>query len=219
MTSLLDMEAEAELNLPKDYWNWVSGGDGEGVTVRRNREAFQGISVRPRALVDTANKDMSTSMLGERIDFPVFASPAGGQWLAHPDGEVAVAGAACSKGMLMVVPTGAHKTLEEIAKATTAPLWFQLYHLTDEITEYILPRVESAGYSAVCLTVRGPGTIGGTINRHGKYSPRGDLAWGDLGEVPHLRKLIDNLDRSVHRGLTWDRMEWLRSAARHWEHC
>lgn len=208
--NLFDMEAEAQRRLPHDYWDWVAGGATDEITIRRNREAFEEISVRPRVMMDTTSRDLSTTMLGQRISFPVFASPAGTQWMAHPDGEVAVARGAGAAGTLMAVATGAHKTVEEVAAAASGPLWFQLYHFTDDVTEYMLPRVEAAGYSAVCLTVGGAGGRARERNIRNQYHPSQDVGWGDLDAVPQLRDQVDSLDRFASHGLTWKRIEWLR---------
>ena len=206
--SLYDLEAMAKLRMSHDYWDWVAGGAGDEITIRRNREAFDEISVRPRVLVDTNGRDPSTTMLGRKIDFPVFASPAGTQWVAHPDGALAVARAAGSVGTLMALATGSRYTVEEVAAAASGPIWFQLYHILDEVTEYLLPRVEAAGYAAVCLTVGGAGGRGKDRDVRNQYEPA--LGWGDLDPVPHLREKILAYDRFAYRGLTWKRIEWLR---------
>ena len=80
----------------------------------------------------------------------------------------------------MTLATGANKTTEEVAEAARGPLWFQLYHLTDDITEYMLSKVESLGYSAICLTLGNPSGRRRKAGPFSDYSPSGDLAWGDL---------------------------------------
>ena len=42
-------------------------------------------------LVDVSHRDLSTSILGYPIDFPVCIASTGMHMLAHPDGEVATA--------------------------------------------------------------------------------------------------------------------------------
>jgi len=213
MTSLFDIEALAKRNLTPDYWDWISSGYGEGMLVRRNQEAFEEIRIRPRprVLMDASKIDTSTTVLGERIELPVFASPAGTQWIAHTDAEVAVARGVGSAGTLMTLATGAHKTTEEVAEAARGPLWFQLYHLTDDITGYMLSKVESLGYSAICLTLGNPSGRRRKAGPFSGYSPSGDLAWGDLVEVPDLRRQINNLDRSSYNIFNLETVEWLRN--------
>jgi (S)-2-hydroxy-acid oxidase len=42
-------------------------------------------------LRDVSTIDMSTTILGEKIDFPVCVAPTAMQKMAHPDGEIATA--------------------------------------------------------------------------------------------------------------------------------
>ena len=42
-------------------------------------------------LRDVSRIDTSTTILGERIDFPVCVAPTAGHKMAHPDGELATA--------------------------------------------------------------------------------------------------------------------------------
>ena len=206
--NLYDLEEMARLCMSRDYWDWVAGGAGDEITIRRNREAFDEIGVRPRVLVDTTGRDTSTTMLGKKVDFPVFASPADTQWIAHPDGALGVARAAGSVGALMALATGSRYTVEEVAAAATGPIWYQHYHILDEVTEYILPRVEAAGYDAVCLTVGGAGGRGRDRDVRNQYEPA--PGWGDLEPVPHMLERVLAYDRFAYCGLTWKRIEWLR---------
>ena len=89
--NLYDLERLAEERLATDYWHVVAGGVGDEITVRRNREAFDAIAIRPRLLTDVTTRDLSTTVLGHRISFPVMVPPAGTQVWAHPDGDVATA--------------------------------------------------------------------------------------------------------------------------------
>ena len=68
--TLYDLERLAEERLATDYWHVVAGGVGDEITVRRNREAFDAIAVRPRLLTDVTTRDLSTTVLGHRISFP-----------------------------------------------------------------------------------------------------------------------------------------------------
>ena len=49
------------------------------------------LRLRPRVLRDVSNIDMSTTILGYKIDFPICVSPTALHKLGHPDGEVATA--------------------------------------------------------------------------------------------------------------------------------
>ena len=118
----------AEQVMPHHKWTFVDAGAADEITVRRNREAFDEITVNPRFLVDVSDRDSSIEVLGEKIDFPVMVAPAGSQRDVHPDGERATAAAAGALGTLYALPTGSGYSIEEVAEVATGPLWFQLYH-------------------------------------------------------------------------------------------
>ena len=52
---------------------------------------FYRLRLRPRVLRDVSTIDMSTTILGEKIDFPICVAPTAMQKMAHPDGEIATA--------------------------------------------------------------------------------------------------------------------------------
>jgi lactate oxidase len=63
-------------------------------------------------------------------------------------------------GSLFVASGASNKPMEEIAKATTGPKWFQIYMNRDmEINRWLVQRAKAAGFSAIVLTADalGPG--------------------------------------------------------------
>ena len=146
--SLFDMEAMAKEVMQHNKWTFVDAGAADEITMRRNRQAFDDITVNARFLVDVANRDLSIEVLGEKINFPVMIAPAGTQREVHPDGERATAAAAGSMGTLYTLPTGSGYSIEEVAEVATGPLWFQLYHFDDDVTELFVTRAKAAGYKA-----------------------------------------------------------------------
>ena len=98
------------------------------------------------------------------VEVPVAVS---GQRAFHPEAEVAVARAARSRAMLMMLSTGASASVEEVAEARGAPVWQQLYP-TDQwpVAEAIVRRAERAGCPAIVLTVDTmPGRNSETLRR------------------------------------------------------
>ena len=216
--SLFDLETMAEQVMPHDLWDFVDAGSGDEITVRRNRTAFDEITINPRFLVDVNDRDSSTTVLGQEISFPVMVAPAGGQRLVHPDGELATAQAAGAAGTLFALPTSSGYSIEDVAEVATGPLWFQLYHFNDEVTELLVSRAESAGYKAVCLTMDTPVPSPKERDVRNKMVRRPDLIWGSLRDRPDLIALRevgvpDMADWSPPRynGMTWERLDWLRS--------
>ena len=97
-TSLVDLEAWAKQQMPHDLWDFVAGGSADEITLSRNRTAFDAITKNPRFLVDVSRRDLTTTVLGQTISFPVMIAPAGGQRQIHPEGERATARAAGAAG-------------------------------------------------------------------------------------------------------------------------
>jgi len=105
-------------------------------------------------LVDVSERDLSTTVLGAPTSMPVMIAPTAYHKLAHPDGERATARGAAAAGVVYCASTLATTSLEDIAAATPAPKWFQLYvHRDEELTAAIVARAAAAGYRALVVTV------------------------------------------------------------------
>ena len=154
--NLYDMETLAKQTMPHNMWTFVDAASNDEITKRRNRDSFDRIMVNARFLRDVSERNLSTTVLGEKIDFPVMVAPTGGQRQAHPEGERATATGAGRAGTLYTLPTSSGYSIEEVAEVATGPLWFQLYHQDDEVTEILVKRAKQAGYKAICLTVDTP---------------------------------------------------------------
>jgi len=153
-----EFEAAARANLTEPVYDYYAGGAEDEVTVRENRAAFQRISLRYRVLVDVAERDTSSSILGTPLSFPVILAPTALHRMAHPDGELATARAAASAGVLMTLSSISSTVMEDVA--ATAPngaKWFQLYHYSDRaMSESLIQRAHAAGYTAIVLTADAP---------------------------------------------------------------
>ena len=215
--NLHDLEAHAETVLPRAIWDFIDAGAQDEVTLRRNRAAFEEITLRPRFLVDISQRDLSTTVLGESISFPVMVAPAGGHQYAHPQGELATARAAGAAGTLMALSTSSNYSMEQVADAASGPLWFQLYHRGVDLTKMLVRRAEAAGYRAICLTIDTPlPSPKERDTRNGFVRPRGIELANFVGEEAML-SLVSGTDESsewnmpVCPPLTWSELDWLRS--------
>ncbi|CAL1607100.1 unnamed protein product [Knipowitschia caucasica] len=159
-----DFEAQARTVLPKAVYDYYRSGADEQRTLHDNVEAFNRWCVVPRVLRDVSSVDMSVSVLGQRLSFPVCVASTAMQRMAHPDGEVATARACRAVGTGMMLSSWATSTIEEVGEAGGAPggapggvLWLQLYIYKDrELSLSLVRRAEQAGYQAVFLTVDTP---------------------------------------------------------------
>jgi isopentenyl diphosphate isomerase/L-lactate dehydrogenase-like FMN-dependent dehydrogenase len=156
--SINDARRIAKKRLPKMFFDLVEGGADDELTARANEDDYQKIKFNPRVLVDVAERDLTTTVLGEKVDLPVMLAPTGLSRLMHPrDGELAIARGAEKTGTPFVVSTAASYTLEEIAKAGSGPKWFQLYMWRDRgVTESLIDRAWAAGYRVLCPAVDVP---------------------------------------------------------------
>jgi isopentenyl diphosphate isomerase/L-lactate dehydrogenase-like FMN-dependent dehydrogenase len=152
--SLAELELEAQRTAEPKATAYVFGGAGTEDTMRANTEAFRRWRIVPRMLRGVSERDLSTTVLGTSMPAPLALAPIGAQTIVHPEGELAVARAAAALGLVMSVSTVAGSTLEDIAAASDAPKWFQLYWPRDpELAASLVARAERAGYAAILVTL------------------------------------------------------------------
>jgi lactate oxidase len=140
----------------------VMGPSGDGWTYRENRRAFNDFPIMPRRLqgVNDTDIDLRTTLLGHQLALPVFTCPTGQQATFHVNGELPNAAGTGMAGSLFVASGASNKPMEDIAKATNGPKWFQIYMNRDmELNRWLVQRAKAAGFSAIVLTADalGPG--------------------------------------------------------------
>ena len=154
--SLQEIVAAARRNMSVDLWNHLVGGADSETTLKRNRQALDGLALRQRVLVDVRKIDITTTLLGRSMSSPVFLAPVGGLvgFLNPEQGAIPVARAAVAHGTAAFISTAAKPGFEAAAAAVNEPLIFQLYVRADrKWVEDILDRVKAAGYRALCVCV------------------------------------------------------------------
>lgn len=161
IVNLASLEAEAAKIIPKGAFGYISGGAGDEWTMRRNVEAFNDRSIKPRVLADLEKPDMRTSILGIDIASPVIMAPTAAHGLSHVEGEMATARALAEAGSIMCISSYANTSIEQTAKAGNgAPQWFQLYmSKDDEFNKFLLDKAVNNGARAIVLTA--DATVGG----------------------------------------------------------
>ena len=202
IVNIFDYETLAQDRMEPAAWDYYqSGSDGE-VTMRANRAAFERIQLRPRVLVDVNSCTMRTSVLGTGVALPVLIAPTAFHSLAHPEGECATARGADRAGTLLVASTSSTFSLEAIAGASAAPLWFQLYIADRTGTEELVRRATTAGYRALVLTVDAP-----------RWGHKERSIRSGFRLPPHLGKANFKHDSAAQAtfALTWESLTWLRS--------
>jgi isopentenyl diphosphate isomerase/L-lactate dehydrogenase-like FMN-dependent dehydrogenase len=189
--SLQELVHTARQKLPQALWDHLAGGADSETTLRRNRLALDALALRQRVLVNVADIDISTTLLGQTLASPVFLAPVGGfLGMAHPDGAVPVARAAVARRTTAFISTAAKPSIEEAQAAVREPLIFQLYVRSGrDWIEGILDRARAAGYRALCVTAdrawygrRERDLISRANVREGFGDPRyqASIVWSDL---------------------------------------
>ena len=154
-TDLTRLEGLAERRLSARAFGYVAGSAGGESTARANRAAFERVRIVPRMLRDVAHRDLSVEVLGTAMPAPVLLGPVGVLSILHPEGERAVARAAASCGLPVVLSTASSYSIEEVAEANgDGPRWYQLYWPKDrDLAVSFLERAKAAGYSALVVTL------------------------------------------------------------------
>jgi len=149
-----DFRKLAKKKLPSPIFHYIDGGSDDEVTLKRNTDSFNNCDLIPNVLTDVSNIDLSTTVLGQKIDFPLFLAATAMHRLYHHHGERATAQAAKKMGTMFGTSTMATTSIEEIGKLTNGPKLFQLYiHKDRGLTDNLIERCKQSGFNSMCLTV------------------------------------------------------------------
>jgi heme/flavin dehydrogenase (mycofactocin system) len=135
-----EAQRRARKRLPRTVYSSLIAGTQGGVTVDDNTRAFTELGFAPHVIGATPERNLTTTVLGQRLPLPVLISPTGVQ-AVDPDGEVAVARAAAARGTAMGLSSFAGKPVEEVTAACDKT-FFQIYWLGSR--EEILARAQRA---------------------------------------------------------------------------
>lgn len=219
-TNLLQLEALAREVLEPSRFDYIAGGADDEVSLVRNREDWERITLRPRVLVDVSDIDTASTVLGTPISMPVMLAPASGHKLCSSEGEIATARAAAAAGTVMVLSTVSTVSLEDVAAAVDAPRWFQLYVYKDrEVTRNLVTRAEAAGFRALCVTVDVPIIGNRERDMRNNFSFPADMPLANFVDM-QLQKMPTGvvgsglgayISSKWDPALSWADIDWLRS--------
>ena len=155
--NIFDLERLAKERLPVLAYDYYRSGAWDETTLKANREAYEKLKIHYKILVDVEKRDLSTTIFGQHVDFPILVAPTAFHKLAHPDGELATGRAAVKAKTIMTLSSLSTTTIEEVAEATNKTFWCQLYiNKQREYTRDLVARAESAGAKALVVTVDTP---------------------------------------------------------------
>ncbi|KKK14684.1 hypothetical protein AOCH_000802 [Aspergillus ochraceoroseus] len=178
-----DFERVASKTSSKKTWAFYSSAATDLITREANKSCFDRIWFRPRVLRNVRSVDTKTTILGVDSSLPLFVSPAAMAKLIHPEGELAIARACESKGIVQGVSNNSSYSINELRNAApSATFFFQFMAGKREADE----RVKADESLSVPMA---------------PSKAKNDSKGGGLGRV--MAGFIDP-------GLTWEDLAWIR---------
>jgi L-lactate dehydrogenase (cytochrome) len=154
ITTIEDLRVIAKKRVPRMFYDYADSGSWTESTYRANESDFQKIKFRQRVAVNMEGRSLRTQMVGQDVAMPVALAPTGLTGMQHADGEILAARAAEWMGVPFTLSTMSICSIEDVAAATRAPFWFQLYVMRDRgFIERLIDRAKAAKCSALMLTL------------------------------------------------------------------
>jgi L-lactate dehydrogenase (cytochrome) len=240
MTCIEDLRALARRKVPRAFFDYAEAGSYSQQTLRANRADLERIALRQRVLVDVSQRDLTTTIIGEKVALPLALAPIGLCGMQHGDGEILACRAAQAAGIPFTLSTMSICSIEDVAKAVGKPFWFQLYVMKDRgFIRALIERAAAAKCSALVLTVdlqvlgqrhcdiRNGMTVPPEIKLanlidiatkpawalsilKGKRKTFGNLA-GHVGGMENVNSLAQWTASQFDPTLSWKDVEWIRS--------
>ncbi len=151
---IADLRDLAERRVPRAFFDYADSGSYAEETLRANRADLEKVKLRQRVLIDVDKRDLSTTIVGQKVSLPLALAPIGLCGMQHGDGEILAARAANEAGIPFCLSTMSICSIEDVAEATGKPFWFQLYVIRDRsFIKDLIGRAKNAKCSALVLTV------------------------------------------------------------------
>ncbi|HTX24083.1 MAG TPA: alpha-hydroxy acid oxidase [Steroidobacteraceae bacterium] len=151
--NISDLREIARRKVPNFVFEYIEGGSEDEATLRHNRAALEALRFVPLTLVDTSARHQRIELFGRECAAPLIVGPTGGNGMASPGGDLALARAAASLGVPFCLSTVSTVRLEQVASEAGGRLWMQLYVMRDrKVAEDIVARAAAAGYEGLVFT-------------------------------------------------------------------
>ena len=159
-----DFRNLAKRKLPSPIFHYIDGAADDEVTYRRNTESYEKCDLVPNVLRGIKNIDMSTTVMGQKLQMPIYCAPTALQRLFHPDGEIGVGKAAEKVGTMFGVSSLGTASIEEISKLVSTPKLFQLYvHKDQGLNDDLIDQCKEYNFETMAVTV--DSAVGGNRER------------------------------------------------------
>ncbi|MFC0337890.1 L-lactate dehydrogenase (cytochrome) [Kushneria avicenniae] len=234
-----DYRRAARRRLPPFLFHYADGGSYAEHTLARNVSDLSDIALRQRVLTDMSELSLGTELFGRKLAMPVALGPVGLAGMYARRGEVQAARAAALKGIPFTLSTVSVCPIDEVARASEQPLWFQLYVLKDRgFMQHALEKAWAAGVRTLVFTVDMP-TPGARyrdahsgmsgpfaaqrrmlqaalhpqwswdVGLHGRPHDLGNIS-EYRGQVTGLEDYIGWLGKNFDPAISWKDLEWIR---------
>jgi isopentenyl diphosphate isomerase/L-lactate dehydrogenase-like FMN-dependent dehydrogenase len=157
VVNIADLRRVAKRRLPRVVFDYIDGGADAELTLRENCRAFDTVTFRPRCAVATSTCDLRTTVLGIPLSMPFVLAPVGSSRMFYPRGEEVAARAAGAAGTAYTLSTLSGCRMEDVAAASSGPVWYQLYLLGGrDVATAAMQRARAAKFSALVVTIDTP---------------------------------------------------------------
>lgn len=154
ITNIEDLRVLHEKRAPRMFYDYADSGSWTEGTYRSNETEFSKIKFRQRVAINIDNRSIASTMLGLPVSMPVALAPVGMTGMQYADGEILAAKAAKEFGLPFCLSTMSICSMEEVAKHTKHPFWFQLYVMRDKkFVSSLIERAKAANCSALVVTL------------------------------------------------------------------
>ncbi|MCH1427544.1 MAG: alpha-hydroxy-acid oxidizing protein [Alphaproteobacteria bacterium] len=154
VTTIEEFRQQAKRRVPKMFYDYADSGSWSETTYRSNETDFARIKFRQRVAIDMSQRTTSTILAGQPASMPVAIAPTGLTGMQIADGEILAAQAAAEFGVPFTLSTMSVCSIEDVAKHSSAPFWFQLYVMKDhDFSKRLVQRAKAAECSALVVTL------------------------------------------------------------------
>ena len=149
-----DFRNLAKKRLPSPIFHYIDGAADDEITYKRNTDAYEECDLIPNVLSGVDKVDMSTTVMGQKLDIPLYCAPTALQRLFHHEGEIGVAKAAEKFGTMFGISSLGTASIEEISNLVKTPKLFQLYvHKDKGLNKALIERCKESNFEAMAVTV------------------------------------------------------------------
>jgi L-lactate dehydrogenase (FMN-dependent) and related alpha-hydroxy acid dehydrogenases len=91
LLGVADYARAAQGSLPKPVLDYYEGGALDEITLGENTAGWERLKLYYRVLAGVGARDLSTTVLGQKVSMPIVVAPTAFHKLACGDGEIATA--------------------------------------------------------------------------------------------------------------------------------